>query len=140
MAEHFDLSGNRVLILEDSYYLASDFSRALKTAGADVIGPCPNEGAALAAIVRDPPSCGILDINLGSGPTFDVARELAARNVPFLFVTGHDDGVIPREFTDAPRVQKPVDPESVINALFGMLTVRRDSAADSTTRHHAGNA
>ncbi len=140
MAELFDLSGSQVLVLEDSYYLASDLARALKAAGAKVIGPCPNEQAAFAAIARDPPSCGILDINLGAGPSFEVAHELADQNVPFLFVTGHGDAVIPREFADAPHVQKPVDPQRVLEALSDMLAAMRSSSTDSTLRRNAGSA
>ncbi len=140
MAELFDLSGSRVLVLEDSYYLAWDVARALKAAGADVIGPCPNEDAALAAIARDPPTCGILDINLGAGPSFEIAHELARRNIPFLFVTGHGDAVIPREFADAPHVQKPVDPQRVVEALSGLLAERRGSPAVCAVPSDAGSA
>ncbi len=44
------LSGERVLVVEDDYYLASDTARALKGAGAEVIGPCPSEQTAYDAI------------------------------------------------------------------------------------------
>lgn len=140
MAELFELRGSRVLVLEDSYYLAWDVARALKAAGAEVIGPCPTEEAAFGAIARDPPTCGILDINLGAGPSFEIARELARRDIPFLFVTGHGNAVIPREFADVPHVQKPVDPHRVVEALSGMLAGRRGSSAERAIPTDADSA
>ena len=37
--ERGSLSGRRVLVVEDEYYLADDIGRALRSAGADVAGP-----------------------------------------------------------------------------------------------------
>ncbi|MBE7180793.1 MAG: PAS domain S-box protein, partial [Terriglobus roseus] len=45
MAGAADLSGQRILIVEDDYYLANDTARALRGAGADVVGPCASEEA-----------------------------------------------------------------------------------------------
>jgi hypothetical protein len=39
MTNEADLRGHRILVVEDDYYLATDAARALRGAGAEVIGP-----------------------------------------------------------------------------------------------------
>lgn len=112
-----NLSGQRILVLEDSYYLASDLAHALRAAEATVMGPFPSEETALAALAAETPACAILDINLGAGPSFVVAEALAASGVPFLFVSGHGDAVIPPAFAGVERFWKPVDLRAVIGRL-----------------------
>jgi ActR/RegA family two-component response regulator len=99
------LGRQRILVTEDDYYLASDSARALIGAGAEVIGPCPTTEDALAALQTHQPTSAIVDINLGAGPSFDVARALMERAIPVVFVTGYDCDVIPREFSHIPLLQ-----------------------------------
>lgn len=117
MAGDADLSGHRVLVVEDDYYLATDMARALGGAGAEVLGPCPSEDAALDEMEETAPTAAVVDINLGKGPSFKLARELSARGIPFLFITGYDEAVIPPEFAGVARLQKPVDLGGVVRAL-----------------------
>ncbi|MBE7246167.1 MAG: response regulator [Actinomycetospora chiangmaiensis] len=123
MAGSVDLAGHRILVLEDSYYLASDIARALRAAKAEVVGPFSTEAAALANLAEAGPTCALLDINLGAGPTFEVAHRLAAQGIPFAFVTGHDDTVIPSAFRGAGRFEKPVDPSRLVSAFAAMLAM-----------------
>ncbi|RVU18697.1 response regulator [Methylobacterium oryzihabitans] len=111
------LSGERILVVEDDYYLATDTARAVRRAGGIVLGPCRNEAAARAALGTGTPTGAVLDINLGTGPSFDLARELRGRGVPVMFITGYDDAVIPEDFADAARLQKPVDLAEVVRTL-----------------------
>jgi hypothetical protein len=41
-----NLSGMRVLIVEDEYFLADDLARAIKKAGGQVVGPAAEQGEA----------------------------------------------------------------------------------------------
>lgn len=125
MAGAADLSGQRILVVEDDYYLANDTARALKGAGAEVIGPCPNEDAARDAIANLLPTGAILDINLNGGRSFTFARELKERGVPFVFFTGYDQEVIPTEFEAVIRLQKPVEFRRIIEALADSLAIKR---------------
>ena len=101
------LSGIRILIMEDDYYLAADAETALSSAGANVIGPCGNEEDGLALAGRAEIDCALLDVNLGPGPSFKIAHIMRERGIPFLFVTGYDREAIPTEFFDVQRLQKP---------------------------------
>jgi DNA-binding response OmpR family regulator len=106
-----------VLVLEDDYYLADDARRTLEAAGAEVIGPFRDAGAAVAALDQSTPTCALVDINLGGGPDFGPARTLVARGVPIVFITGYDAEVIPPEFRHAPCLQKPVEGRKIVSAV-----------------------
>lgn len=116
MAGEVNLAGARVLVVEDDYYLALDTQRALQQAGAVVLGPCPDERTAHQVIEHDSPGCAVVDINLGHGPSFAVASALQAQSIPFVFVTGYDDVVIPEEFSAVPRLRKPVELRQIVRA------------------------
>ncbi|EQB07978.1 PAS domain-containing protein [Novosphingobium lindaniclasticum] len=123
MSGQADLTGQRVLVVEDDYYLAADTARALKGAGAQVLGPCPSEDAARAHMADAPPTCAVLDINLGGGRSFDLAGDLRRDGVPFVFITGYDQDVIPERFAGIPCLQKPVEFRHIIGALADSLGV-----------------
>jgi CheY-like chemotaxis protein len=89
------LAGCSVLVVEDDYYLATDAQIALAKAGATVVGPSARTDEGLSLLDQRRPDCAVLDINLGSGPCFVLARELRTRSVPFVFVTGYDASIIP---------------------------------------------
>ncbi len=102
-----DLSGQAILVVEDDYYIAPDTAAALRGASGQVIGPCANAEAALRSLNDETPTAAVLDVNLGSGPSFDLARLLRARKIPFVFLTGYDAGAIPEEFGQIERIEKP---------------------------------
>lgn len=118
-----DLTGQRILVVEDDYYLASDTARALIGAGAEVLGPCATEDAAHAEMGEAIPTAAILDINLGGGASFDLAGNLKRDGVPFVFITGYDQEVIPERFGDVTRLQKPVEFRHVIGAIAESLGI-----------------
>ena len=111
------LEGKRILILEDDFYLASDEKALLERAGATVVGPfgssCTDEDIDAAGEVDG----AVVDINLGRGPNFDLARRLSSRGTPFVFVTGYDAAVVPSELSHVPRIEKPVREGQLITAL-----------------------
>jgi DNA-binding response OmpR family regulator len=117
MQSEANLSGQRVLVVEDDYYLASETAEALRGVGAEVLGPCPTEEAAQEMMERAAPTAALVDINLGTGPSFKLARDLRRRGVPFVFVSGYDDEVIPAEFAGTPLLQKPIELRQLVGSL-----------------------
>jgi DNA-binding NtrC family response regulator len=119
------LKGKRILVLEDDFYLANDEKVLLESAGATVVGPfgsafsrdhLPNPGGVDAALV---------DINLGNGPSFDCARALTERSIPFAFVTGYDANLIPEDLSHIERIEKPIRERHVIGTLTRLLSTDR---------------
>jgi len=121
MVDATDLSGRRVLIVEDDFYLANDAERAFRAAGAQVVGPLPRSGLALDALARDGVDAAVVDINLGEGLSFELADALKAAGVPFVIVTGYDEVLIPERLADVATVQKPADMRAVVQAVAALI-------------------
>jgi two-component SAPR family response regulator len=115
------------LVVEDDYYLATDTQTALAKAGARIVGPCARAADALRLIVSCRPDCAVVDINLGSGPSYEVATSLRASSVPFLFLTGYDARAVRPEFADVERLEKPVAAARMIQTL-ARLCARQGAA------------
>lgn len=115
------LTGQRVLVVEDNFYLADDLRRGLRAAGAEIVGPIPRSAPALEAVARDGFDAAVVDINLGDGPSFVLADALKTSGVPFVFVTGYDEVLIPDRLADVPTVQKPADIRAIVQAVADLL-------------------
>ena len=112
------LSGRRVLVVEDEYFIADDIARALGRLGAEVVGPVPDRDEALALLSSgERIDLAVLDINLHGETVHPVADALQDRGVPFVFATGYDQSVVPDRHQDAPRWEKPFDPTVLVRAL-----------------------
>jgi FixJ family two-component response regulator len=107
-----------VLILEDEYYLADDARSALEEAGARVIGPFSDSAASIAELEKRRPDCALLDVNLGSGISFEAARAAVRLGVPIVLMTGYSEDVIPAEFHGVRRLEKPVDRRVLVKAVL----------------------
>ncbi|SDA33841.1 Response regulator receiver domain-containing protein [Methylobacterium sp. UNC378MF] len=114
------LSGRRVLLVEDDYFIAVDLKSEFEEGGAQVLGPVPSVSEALALIARTADiDAAVLDINLQDELVYPVADALHARGVPFLFVTGYDPVAVPSLHGAVALCQKPIDPQIVARRLFG---------------------
>lgn len=110
------LNGLRILIVEDDYYLATDATMAIEQAGGTVIGPFASADDALVALDANGVDLAIIDINLGTGPAFDLARHLDSAKLPFLFATGYDQAVVPDDLQMVVRLEKPFHSAEMIRA------------------------
>lgn len=116
------LSGCRVLVIEDEYFLADDIMRALTELGARVVGPYGNLGEAIKLVDRDVAiDAAVMDINLHDEMAFPLARLLRSRKVPLLFTTGYDKSSIETEFHDVKIWGKPLDLKAMIRELTSMI-------------------
>ena len=115
------LSGRRILIVEDEYFIAQEMARAFEGAGASVIGPVSDVAGGLAALADAGDVDGaVLDINLQGELAYPLADALLERALPFIFATGYDQRSIPVAYARVRRCEKPVEPDCVALFLFGM--------------------
>jgi hypothetical protein len=86
-----------------------------------VVGPAGTVGAGLALVADGATLDGaLLDINLAGHFCFPIAQALAAREVPFAFLTGYDDpSIIPFEFRGVRRLAKPFDDGELTRFVAG---------------------
>ena len=117
------LQGRRILVAEDEYFLADELHGALRGAGAAMLGPVASVRNGLHLLATGPaPDAASLDVNLGGEGVYPLADALIARAVPFVFTTGYDQVAIPGRYAGIRRLEKPVEPETVIAALEALLT------------------
>ncbi|HEY8611288.1 MAG TPA: response regulator [Roseomonas sp.] len=115
------LSGCRVLVVEDEFFIADDLMNALKEAGAEVLGPVPSRDQALNLLsLQERIDIAVLDINLQGEATYAVADALTERGIPFVLATGYGRGALPSRLEHVPHWEKPFNPQNLILALPGL--------------------
>lgn len=116
------MQNRRILIVEDEYLLASELAEILSEAGAVVVGPAATVRDALALITQaDSLDGALLDVNLGGELVFPVADALTARQVPFVLTTGYPRRGLPARYEHVRRIEKPLEPDVVADAIIQML-------------------
>jgi len=112
------LQGRRIMVVEDEYLVALYLTQSLEDLGATIVGPSNSVSDALALLSTEAPDMAVLDINLGRERVYPVAQALRERGIPFVFTTGYDNWVIPQEYADQPRIEKPIDPAALVRLLI----------------------
>jgi CheY-like chemotaxis protein len=111
------LEGRRVLVVEDQYLVAEEMRRMVTGLGGQVIGPVARAQPALEALDSERVDLALLDINLGPDDAYPLAQELIRRDVPFIFATGAEPWVVPEAFRGVPRLDKPLTPRALADAV-----------------------
>ena len=107
------LRDQRVLVVEDEALVAMELARVLTEAGAQVVGPAGNIEEALDLVANTPIDRAVLDINLGGRMVTPVAKALAERAIPFVYLTGYQEP----DVDDGPVLRKPASLELLLGAL-----------------------
>jgi CheY-like chemotaxis protein len=114
----------RILLVEDETLVAMMMREMLIDLGYAVVGPMNDKDSALEAAKESNIDCAILDLNLDGFASYPIADELAARAVPFLFLTGYDKEAVDRRYASIPLLQKPVDEQSLRQAISALLQLQ----------------
>jgi CheY-like chemotaxis protein len=102
-----DLTGLRVLVVEDEMMVSMLIEDMLEDLGCTVVGPAARLDEAL-ALARDTEiDCAVLDVNLGGQPIFPLADYLREKGAPFAFATGYGDAGLREIDRGSPVLQKP---------------------------------
>jgi DNA-binding response OmpR family regulator len=124
--EPASLNTATVLIVEDEFLLATMLAEDLKAAGFATLGPVASLANGMRAVAEESFSLAVLDVNLAGQMVYPLADELAARHIPFLFLTGYGASHLPDRFRNAPRLSKPYDPALLTSEIAKILSpVRR---------------
>lgn len=103
-----DLTGLRVLVVEDVLLVAEMISDGLGDSGCEVVGPVSRVERGLELAREAPLDGAVLDLNLAGRSGLPIAKALEARGIPFVFVTGYDpQTMLPAEYKLIPCVTKP---------------------------------
>lgn len=123
-----DLTGARVLIVEDEFMIA-DYARELVLeAGASEVLLAVNFAQASAHLSGPVPiDVALVDINLGPESGYPVADALKKAGIPFAFASGYGRDRPGGGFDGVPSIPKPYTSDMLLPVLAGLL-VRPDAA------------
>jgi len=102
-----DLTGLRVLVVEDEMMVSMLIEDMLEDLGCTVVGPAARLDEALALARDSQIDCAVLDVNLGGQPIFPLADFLREKGAPFAFATGYGDAGLREVDRGSPVLQKP---------------------------------
>lgn len=124
--EPFDLTGVRILIVEDSWHVGIGLKSLLGAMGAEVAGPVATAAEAEQVISELTPDVGIVDFNLRGGErAHDLIDSMNARGIPVIVLSGYS--TVPLADGKAVSIlQKPVVETQLISALRAAFQ-QRDS-------------
>jgi two-component sensor histidine kinase/DNA-binding response OmpR family regulator len=111
----------QVLLVEDEILVGMLTSEMLNQMGHAVVGPCANLTEAMDVFRSSHIDGAVLDVNLGGQPIFPLARILADRAIPMVFLTGYEKTVVEKGFERFPVLRKPVAAEELEKALTSVL-------------------
>jgi DNA-binding NtrC family response regulator len=114
-------SGRRVLMVEDEMIVAWLLEDMLTDLGCAVVGPAARVNQALTMIETEAIDVAVLDVNLNGEMSYPIADALAARGVPFVFVTGYDKDRILDVYRRCPILQKPFHRSELSDTLAKLL-------------------
>jgi CheY-like chemotaxis protein len=110
----------RVLLVEDEAIIAIMLEGMLADLGCEVVGPAGNLGEATRLAQSEGLGGAFLDVNLGGQSIYPVADLLAARGIPFVFVSGYGAAGIDARFAGAPVLAKPILDGDIEQAVAAM--------------------
>jgi len=111
----------RVLVVEDEYLIRMLLEDMLGDLGYSVAAAVGSIAEAREFASTGEFNAAILDVNLDGQESYPVADILAARGLPFVFVTGYGERSLPERYRDRPALQKPFQAEQLDSALAGLL-------------------
>jgi DNA-binding NtrC family response regulator len=108
------------MVVEDEMLVAMEIESLLAEQGCAVMGPAPSADRALALLDEELPDAAVLDVNLNGQTAMPVVAALRAQGIPFVLATGYGNTLQP-ELKAAPRVDKPVDHDKLVQILARLL-------------------
>lgn len=117
-----EMAQPRILVAEDEAIVACDLIDTVEEAGYFVEGPHRDISSAMLAFQKQKPDLAILDVQLGDGVVYPLARKLAEEHIPIIFHTGnHSPHEIISQFPQSQALAKPCPPADILGAVTEAL-------------------
>jgi light-regulated signal transduction histidine kinase (bacteriophytochrome) len=122
------LEGVAVLLVEDNMLIALEADAMLTDLGASLVVSASTLRAAEEAISAHEFGFAMLDISVGRGTSFDLARRLRSVGIPYIFASGYGDQVaLDSDHSASVIIQKPYERDHLRRAI--QLVIRDRLAA-----------
>jgi len=119
----------RVLVVEDNLVIAMETEDMLQDLGVPGVDVAASAARAEALLDSGSYDFALLDVNLGSHTSYDLARRLVAEGVPVCFATGYGEAIeVGADLASVPVLCKPYDADTF---AASMQTALRRVANDS---------
>lgn len=115
--------GLRVIIIEDEALLALDMQDRVEDLGCVVVGTAARLNTAIELAGAAKFDIALLDMNLAGERIDPVARLIAERGLPIIFITGYGQRTLPPGVT-APVIDKPCTLEKLRPLLTALKEPR----------------
>ncbi|MDX1696488.1 MAG: HWE histidine kinase domain-containing protein [Ketobacteraceae bacterium] len=118
---------NSILILDDNLLIALDLEHKLRQQGVKDTLIKSNAPDTLELLQTVTPDAAILDFDLGTHNSAEVARRLKSMHIPFAFVSGYGDTLaLPEGLGTSHLIQKPFSVEDINDFLSTISETRHD--------------
>jgi DNA-binding NtrC family response regulator len=117
------LRGQHVLIVEDEPLIVLDLEQALSSAGA-AVGVANTVASALEAAEAPAVTAAIVDLRLHGHSVRSVVERLSARDLPFIFYSGHSETPTGASWPSVPFLIKPLPAREVIDMLARVVSAK----------------
>jgi CheY-like chemotaxis protein len=116
------LEGVTVLLVEDNLLIALEAEEMLTDLGARLVVSASTLRAAEDAISAHEFGFAMLDINVGRGTSFDLARRLRSAGMPYIFASGYgDQAALDGDHSASIIVQKPYERDHLRRAIHQVM-------------------
>lgn len=116
----------RTLVVEDSFLVVTLLEEILEGLGWLSVGPATRVVDALELARTGVFDAALLDVNLNGEMSWEVARVLAERGVPFVFSTGYNiKAVLPADLSGTAVISKPFRISDVEDKIRQTIATRR---------------
>lgn len=115
------LESKRVLIVEDDDLIGMVLTMILEEERTAVVGPLWSRAEALHCAHTATLDAALLDVNLTDGTSYEVARVLQGRGVPFAFLSASEPLDVPKTLAPSAFLGKPVRMNEIVHALTRMV-------------------
>ncbi len=115
------LDGLRVLVLEDEMIVSLLVECVLNDHNCVVVGPYERLPEAIEAAAHEALDFALLDVNIAGVKAYPVAEILAARGIPFLFLSGYGQTAIPADHPDWQVCSKPFQSDQLVDMISRQL-------------------
>jgi CheY-like chemotaxis protein len=112
----------RVLVVEDELLIRMLMEDMLQDLGYTVAAEAGRINEAMQAAATAAFDIAILDVNLNGESTAPVADAIAARGIPFAFVTGYGTHGLPPQHRERPTLKKPFQIDGLKQTIEAALT------------------
>jgi DNA-binding response OmpR family regulator len=106
----------RILILEDDPFIGFDLQAIVEGQGHEVVGVFSSLAEAREHLA-DRFDFALLDIDVSDGKSFEIAKALLERGVPFAFVSASGSNELPGPLRGARFVPKPFEEATILRTI-----------------------